>query len=178
MGEGANLGFTQAGRIAFARSGGERINTDAIDNSAGVDTSDHEVNIKILTGQAIALRAADRARTATRCWPTMTDDIAAYVLAYNYMPRPWCSPLQEAEATTELDGHGPLHGRELVGAGTARPLRSRACPGPAALAELSRTAGKGLTRPELAAPAWADAKLELGPPRSSPGRPRTILISS
>ncbi|PMW91132.1 hypothetical protein C1X59_30195, partial [Pseudomonas sp. FW215-R2] len=49
VGEGANLGFTQAGRIAFARAGG-RINTDAIDNSAGVDTSDHEVNIKILTG--------------------------------------------------------------------------------------------------------------------------------
>jgi len=44
---------TQAGRIGFARGGG-RINTDAIDNSAGVDTSDHEVNIKILAGQAIA----------------------------------------------------------------------------------------------------------------------------
>ncbi len=47
VGEGANLGVTQKGRIAFARNGG-RINTDAIDNSAGVDTSDHEVNIKIL----------------------------------------------------------------------------------------------------------------------------------
>ena len=46
VGEGGNLGVTQLGRIEFARAGG-RINTDAIDNSAGVDTSDHEVNIKI-----------------------------------------------------------------------------------------------------------------------------------
>ena len=47
VGEGGNLGLTQLGRIEYARAGG-RINTDAIDNSAGVDTSDHEVNIKIL----------------------------------------------------------------------------------------------------------------------------------
>ncbi len=62
IGEGANLGVTQKGRIAFARNGG-RINTDAIDNSAGVDTSDHEVNIKILLGDVIragALKADKR----------------------------------------------------------------------------------------------------------------------
>jgi glutamate dehydrogenase len=62
VGEGANLGVTQKGRIAFARNGG-RINTDAIDNSAGVDTSDHEVNIKILLTAAIragALKAEKR----------------------------------------------------------------------------------------------------------------------
>ena len=65
--EGANLGLTQAARIAFALKGrgegGGRINTDAIDNSAGVDTSDHEVNIKILLGSAImsgALKPDDR----------------------------------------------------------------------------------------------------------------------
>src|SRR5213075_270559 len=52
VGEGANLGFTQRGRIEFALRGG-KINTDAIDNSAGVDTSDHEVNIKILLYDAI-----------------------------------------------------------------------------------------------------------------------------
>src|SRR3954447_6307869 len=51
VGEGANLAVTQRGRIAFALGGG-RINTDAIDNSAGVDTSDHEVNIKILRHRA------------------------------------------------------------------------------------------------------------------------------
>ena len=50
--EGANLGFTQRARIEYARRGG-RINMDAIDNSAGVDTSDREVNIKVLLGAAI-----------------------------------------------------------------------------------------------------------------------------
>ena len=53
VGEGGNLGFTQLGRIEYALGGG-RINTDFIDNSAGVDTSDHEVNWKILLGLAIA----------------------------------------------------------------------------------------------------------------------------
>lgn len=52
VGEGGNLGVTQLGRIEFARGGG-LINTDFIDNSAGVDTSDHEVNIKILLDQAV-----------------------------------------------------------------------------------------------------------------------------
>ncbi len=58
--EGGNLGCTQRGRIEFARAGG-RINTDAIDNSAGVDTSDHEVNIKILLGLGDRRRPADAA---------------------------------------------------------------------------------------------------------------------
>ena len=56
IGEGANLGVTQRGRIAYAQKGG-RIDTDAIDNSAGVSMSDHEVNIKILLGHAIATGA-------------------------------------------------------------------------------------------------------------------------
>jgi len=51
VGEGGNLGLTQRGRIEYALRGGQ-INTDAIDNSAGVDTSDHEVNIKILLSHA------------------------------------------------------------------------------------------------------------------------------
>src|SRR4029453_5607168 len=53
VGEGANLGFTQRARIEYAMAGG-RINTDPIDNSAGVDTSDHEVNIKIALNPAMA----------------------------------------------------------------------------------------------------------------------------
>ncbi len=57
VGEGANLGFTQRGRVEAAL-GGRKINTDALDNSAGVDTSDHEVNIKIATGEAITKRPA------------------------------------------------------------------------------------------------------------------------
>ena len=59
IGEGANLGFTQRGRVEAALAG-RKINTDALDNSAGVDTSDHEVNIKIAIG-------GKRPRAATRC---------------------------------------------------------------------------------------------------------------
>ena len=65
VGEGGNLGFTQRGRIEYALAGG-RINTDAIDNSAGVDCSDHEVNIKILL-DAWSPTATSRASSATRC---------------------------------------------------------------------------------------------------------------
>ncbi|WP_233493539.1 NAD-glutamate dehydrogenase [Desertihabitans brevis] len=82
VGEGGNLGLTQRGRIEYARGGG-RINTDFIDNSAGVDTSDHEVNIKILLDAAIAagtLAAEDREPLLA----SMTDDVAALVLEHNY----------------------------------------------------------------------------------------------
>ncbi len=65
IGEGANLGFTQRGRVEAALAG-RKINTDALDNSAGVDTSDHEVNIKIATGGAIA-HGALQPRPATHC---------------------------------------------------------------------------------------------------------------
>jgi glutamate dehydrogenase len=80
--EGGNLGLTQRGRIEAALSG-VRIYTDAIDNSAGVDTSDHEVNIKILIGLAIAdgrLTLEQR----NMLLPTMTDEVAALVLRDNY----------------------------------------------------------------------------------------------
>jgi len=79
--EGGNLGCTQLGRIEFARAGG-RINTDAIDNSAGVDTSDHEVNIKILLGLPIGEgELTEKQRNALL--PEMTDDVAALVLRDN-----------------------------------------------------------------------------------------------
>lgn len=82
VGEGGNLGFTQRGRIEAARAG-VRINTDAIDNSAGVDTSDHEVNIKILLGLPLAAGALSAAQR-NALLPQMTDEIAALVLADNY----------------------------------------------------------------------------------------------
>ena len=66
VGEGGNLGFTQRGRVEFALAGG-RINTDAIDNSAGVDCSDHEVNIKILLDR-VAPTATSRASSAMPSW--------------------------------------------------------------------------------------------------------------
>jgi glutamate dehydrogenase len=105
VGEGANLGFTQAGRIEFALAGG-RINTDAIDNSAGVDTSDHEVNIKILTGGAIrdgALAPGDRDVLLA----SMTEDIAAHVLRHNYDQTLQLS-LQEAGGLSDLDAMSDL----------------------------------------------------------------------
>ena len=80
--EGGNLGCTQRGRIEFALRGG-RINTDAIDNSAGVDTSDHEVNLKILLGMPIA-DGVLTSKQRNDLLASMTDDVAALVLRDNY----------------------------------------------------------------------------------------------
>ncbi|WP_172832330.1 NAD-glutamate dehydrogenase [Nakamurella panacisegetis] len=81
VGEGGNLGVTQLGRIEFARAGG-RINTDAIDNSAGVDTSDHEVNIKIALQPALAEhKLTEQGRDELLA--SMTDEVGALVLADN-----------------------------------------------------------------------------------------------
>src|SRR5690606_20155557 len=82
VGEGGNLGFTQLGRIEAAMNG-VLLNTDFIDNSAGVDTSDHEVNIKILLNgqvQAGKLKLEER----NRLLASMTDEVAALVLNDNY----------------------------------------------------------------------------------------------
>jgi glutamate dehydrogenase len=82
VGEGGNLGCTQLGRIEAALAG-VRINTDAIDNSAGVDTSDHEVNIKILLGSVVAdgdLTIKQRNELLAQ----MTDQVAHLVLRDNY----------------------------------------------------------------------------------------------
>jgi len=82
VGEGGNLGLTQRGRIEYAAAGG-RINTDFIDNSAGVDTSDHEVNIKILLDRVVAdgdLTGKQR----NELLAAMTDEVAELVLRDNY----------------------------------------------------------------------------------------------
>ena len=152
--EGANLGVTQAGRISYARAGG-RINTDAIDNSAGVDTSDHEVNIKIL------LRAAERAgklapEDRDALLGAMTDEVAARVLSHNYAQTLTLS-LQEATAAADIDAHARFMD-DLV----ARGRLDRAVeglPGPKATADL-KAQGAGLSRPELAV-LTAYGKLEL-----------------
>ncbi|HEY8711500.1 MAG TPA: NAD-glutamate dehydrogenase domain-containing protein, partial [Thermoanaerobaculia bacterium] len=83
IGEGANLGLTQKGRIEFGLGGG-RINTDAIDNSAGVDTSDHEVNIKILLYDAIENKELGGIDERNKVLAQMTDEVAALVLRDNY----------------------------------------------------------------------------------------------
>jgi len=83
LGEGANLAITQRGRVEFALRGG-RLNTDAIDNSAGVDTSDHEVNIKILLGAVVA--AGDMTlKQRNKLLASMTDEVARLVLRDNYL---------------------------------------------------------------------------------------------
>ncbi|MGD2168527.1 MAG: NAD-glutamate dehydrogenase, partial [Gammaproteobacteria bacterium] len=82
IGEGGNLGLTQRGRIEFARNGG-RLYTDSIDNSAGVDCSDHEVNIKILLNQ-IAAEGDITQKQRNELLEEMTDEVADLVLQTNY----------------------------------------------------------------------------------------------
>ena len=83
IGEGGNLGITQLGRIEFALAGG-KINTDAIDNSAGVDCSDHEVNIKILLGDVVSSGDMTLKQRDTLL-ADMTDEVADLVLRDNYL---------------------------------------------------------------------------------------------
>lgn len=82
VGEGGNLGCSQAGRIEFAQHGG-LINTDAIDNSGGVDSSDHEVNIKILLSQVVS-NGDMTLKQRNTLLASMTDEVADLVLSHNY----------------------------------------------------------------------------------------------
>ena len=83
IGEGGNLGLTQLARIEFGLGGG-RINTDFIDNSAGVDSSDREVNIKILLSDVVAKKGMSRSKR-DELLASMTDDVAGRVLRNNYL---------------------------------------------------------------------------------------------
>ena len=83
VGEGGNLGLTQLARIEFSRKGG-RVNTDFIDNSAGVDSSDREVNIKILMGDVVKEKKMSREKR-NDFLASMTDDVAKLVLRNNYL---------------------------------------------------------------------------------------------
>jgi glutamate dehydrogenase len=154
VGEGANLGVTQRGRIEYALAGG-RINTDAIDNSAGVNSSDLEVNIKIALAPVLAGGRLDlTSRNAFLV--TMTDEVAALCLRNNYMQGLAISLAQRA-GLSELPDH-----RELIEQLEARGLLDRAVeflPADAALDARAAT-GKALTRPELAV-ILAYAKLTL-----------------
>ena len=102
VGEGANLGVTQAGRIEFGAKGG-RINTDFIDNSAGVDCSDNEVNIKIaLNGEVTAVRLTEADRDVLLV--EMTDEVAHLVLADNILQTQALS-IAERGGVPALAGH-------------------------------------------------------------------------
>jgi glutamate dehydrogenase len=144
VGEGANLGLTQAGRIEFASAGGH-INTDAIDNSAGVDSSDHEVNIKILTGLLERSQQLSRAARNTLL-PTMTNDVASHVLADNY-DQTLALTLMESDAVSEVESHARFMA-DLENRGRL-DRKVEGLPGNTVLLERG-AAGKGLTRPELA----------------------------
>jgi len=144
VGEGGNLGFTQRGRVEYALAGG-RVNTDFIDNSAGVNTSDLEVNLKILT-RGIEARGRLRRRDRDRLLVSLTDEVAALVLRNNYLQSQALSTLelQSVERLPELRGVI----RELERSGELdRVVES--LPDDETLAA-RRKQGLGLTRPELA----------------------------
>ncbi|HEY3918117.1 MAG TPA: NAD-glutamate dehydrogenase domain-containing protein [Stellaceae bacterium] len=143
VGEGANLGVTQKGRIEYAMKGG-RIDTDAIDNSAGVDTSDHEVNLKILLNGVVAAGGLTLAQR-NDLLQQMTDQIADHVLQDNYLQGLALS-LAEAQGVERLDGEARLI-RDLERAGRLdRAIEF--LPSDDALAARER-AHQPLTRPEL-----------------------------
>ena len=145
VGEGGNLGCTQAGRIAYALKGG-RINTDYVDNSAGVDCSDHEVNIKVLLQDVVA--AGDMTlKQRDELLARMTDEVGELVLRDNVLQNLALS-MTEAEGTDVVDAQIRLM-RKLEGQGRLdRALEG--LPADEVLQE-RRKGGRGLTRPEAAA---------------------------
>ncbi|MFG2894671.1 NAD-glutamate dehydrogenase [Streptomyces sp. NPDC048248] len=144
VGEGGNLGLTQLGRIEFALAGG-KINNDAIDNSAGVDTSDHEVNIKILLNSVVS-DGDMTVKQRNKLLAEMTDEVGALVLRNNYAQNTALA-LAQAQSSSMLhaqqrfmrrlvrDGHLD---RALEFLPTDRQIRDRL------------NTGRGLTQPETA----------------------------
>lgn len=103
IGEGGNLGASQLGRIEFAKLGGKHNYTDAIDNAAGVDCSDHEVNIKILLDQVVAQgELTEKQRNATL--ESMTEEVGLLVLQDNYQ-QTQCISVCHTESASLLDEH-------------------------------------------------------------------------
>lgn len=100
IGEGGNLGCSQLARIEFAKAGG-RINTDAVDNSAGVNCSDNEVNIKILLNRLVAQKKLNQSQRDALL-ADMTDDVAKMVLRNNYYQAQALS-LDEANSHAHFD---------------------------------------------------------------------------
>ncbi|WP_232303533.1 NAD-glutamate dehydrogenase domain-containing protein [Pseudofrankia sp. DC12] len=142
--EGGNLGVTQAGRVEAAHHG-VRLNTDFLDNSAGVDTSDHEVNLKILLAGAVDDGELTRAGR-DELLAALADDVAAAVLDDSAQQAAAVN-LSAAYASFYLDRHRRLLRNLEARSGLVRSLEH--LPSEARLEEL-RAAGAGLTRPELA----------------------------
>ncbi|MDD7969443.1 NAD-glutamate dehydrogenase [Actinomycetospora lemnae] len=154
VGEGGNLGLTQRGRIEYARHGG-KVNTDAIDNSAGVDCSDHEVNIKILLDSLVERGELAPAERDEQIAAT-TEDVAALVLADNVSQNEVLGVSRSHAAgmahvhealVADLEERGRLD-RELDVLPDAEEFAAR------------RAAGEGLSSPELST-LMAHVKLDL-----------------
>lgn len=143
IGEGANLGVTQRGRIAYALHGG-RCNSDAIDNSAGVNSSDIEVNIKIALSTALAdgrLTLPKRDKLLAE----MTEEVAALVLRNNYLQSLAIS-LTERQGAANREELSRLM-TQLEAAGKLN-RKVEFLPDDAAIAE-RYASGRSLTRPEI-----------------------------
>ncbi len=154
VGEGGNLGATQAGRIEYALAGG-RINTDAIDNSGGVDCSDHEVNIKILLGDIV--EAGDMTvKQRDRLLEAMTGEVAGLVLRSNYL---------QTQSLSIMRSLGPSRTEDLIRFMRAieqtglLDRRIEGLPDDEELADW-RSRGRQFTRPEISV-LLAYAKMDL-----------------
>ncbi|MEM7209952.1 MAG: NAD-glutamate dehydrogenase [Pseudomonadota bacterium] len=144
VGEGGNLGLTQLGRIEYAQQGGI-LYTDAIDNSAGVDCSDHEVNIKILINAAVD-KGDMTSKQRNKLLADMTDEVGDLVLKDNYDQTQAIS-IENARAKVLLEEHARFM-QTLEAAGKLNP-QIEFLPEAEEIAE--RMADKkGLVRPELA----------------------------
>jgi len=143
MGEGGNLGFTQLGRIEYAAKG--RINTDAIDNAAGVDCSDHEVNIKILLNKLVE-QGDMTSKQRNVLLAKMTDEVGELVLRNNYL---------QTQAITMVESQAPdmleVHARLMNQLGQEGRLDRSVefLPNQEEIDE-RKAKGEGLYRPELA----------------------------
>ncbi len=146
LGEGANLAVTQRARIEYAENGG-RLNADYIDNSGGVDCSDHEVNIKIALVDVMRKpKNKMDLKVRNKLLESMTDEVAQLVLRDNYQQAQGIS-LMELHAVDNLGAHAQFIEELERTAGLKRKLEG--LPDNENIVDRMRT-GKGLTRPELA----------------------------
>lgn len=144
VGEGGNLGFTQRGRIEYAQTGG-RIYTDAIDNSGGVNCSDHEVNIKILLGKVVE-KGEMTIEQRNELLEVMTDSVAERVLRQNYL-QPQAIELSHLRAAANLSDHQRFI--QLLETEQRLDRAIEYLPSDDDIARRQK-AGTGLTNPELA----------------------------
>jgi glutamate dehydrogenase len=144
IGEGANLGVTQAARIEFARGGG-RVNADFIDNSAGVDSSDHEVNIKILLNPMVR-DGAMTLEARNVLLEDMTDTVAEHVLEHNY-DQTLALTIARQHAEADIDAHERM--MERLEAAGRLDRKVEGLPSAEGMRAL-KDAGEGLSRPEIA----------------------------